>query len=840
MPLVLNLALRDIRGALRSFRVILLALALGVGAIAAIGTVKAAVEAGLRRDGVTLLGGDAEAAFTYRFASAEERAHLTAISSRLSEVVAFRSLAVAGDGDSADRALTEVRAVDRAYPLAGAVTLDPPMTMDTALDGSDGLPGAVMEAALADRLSLGPGDRFRLGTQGFVLGAILRDWPDNATAGMGFGPRTMVRTADLADSGLPAQGTLFTTHYRLDLPPGVDPALAGKEASARFPRSGLRWRHPGDGMPGAGQAVERLGSFLMLAALAGLAVGGVGIGAAVRSWLGARTATVAILRTLGATRRVIVASHLIEVLLLAATGIVPGLALGAALPALAAPWITAHLPLPADFAFHPAPLIEAATYGFLTATIFALWPLSRIEDIRPAVLLRDAMAAARRLPRWPWLAVIAAVGVLLVAAAARFTGSLTLTLWTLGAITAVLALLAVAALGLRLLARLLRPLGQGRPALRLALAAIAHRGGDTVATVLALGLGLAALATIGQVEGNLRRTLLGELPQSMPSHFFIDIQPAQIGDFLARLTGDPAVHAVDSAPMLRGLITAINGRPAQEVAPGNWVIEGDRGVSHAATPPPGTVITAGQWWPADDAGPPQMSFSANEAAALGLNLGDTVTLNILGREITATVTSFRQVEFQSAGIGFVIVMNPAALEGAPHGWIATARIDPTAEGGILRAISQTWPNVTAIGLREAAARIAGLIGGAAAAIRLGAAVVLVTGILVVIGGARTGEAARTREAAVACSLGATRGTMLWSFALRAALTGLAAGVVALLAGMLAGWAVTQGALGVRFHPDWPSAITITAGGSAIALLAGLVLALAPLSARPAPLLRARD
>jgi putative ABC transport system permease protein len=320
----------------------------------------------------------------------------------------------------------------------------------------------------------------------------------------------------------------------------------------------------------------------------------------------------------------------------------------------------------------------------------------------------------------------------------------------------------------------------------------------------------------------------------------VDIQPDQIGPLRDRLATDPDVTRFDSAPMLRGIITAINGQPAEEAARGHWVVRGDRGVTYSADLPPGTRLTAGDWWPADYAGPPLVSFSAEEAAEIGLALGDSLTVNILGRDITATIASFREVNFENAGIGFVMAMNPAALAGAPHTHIATIYADRAAEARLLRDLASAYPNITAIPVRDAVDNAARVIDGIAAAIRTGAGATLFTGFLVLLGAASAGQRARTYEAAVLRTLGATRARILSSFALRAALLGLAAGSVALAAGLLGGWAVQTFVMESDFHVIWPNALAIIAGGVLATLAANLAFAMAPLAARPARILRARE
>ncbi|WP_138935168.1 ABC transporter permease [Roseovarius arcticus] len=829
-----KLAGRELRGGLAGFRILLACIVLGVAAIAAVGTIRTSIEAGLSEKGAELLGGDAEIGLTYRFASEAERAWMDSRAEAVSEIVDFRSLAVAGD----DRALTQVKAVDAAYPLLGAVGLDPAMPLEAALNGGGDMPGAVMAPALIARLALEIGDTFRLGTQDFILMAALVDEPDGAAAGFALGPRTLVRTGALQASGLLREGTLFSTRYRLDLPSGADLATLEAEAKASLGTNGIEWQDARKGAPGISKFVERLGAFLILVGLSGLAVGGVGISSAVRSYLARKTATIATLRTLGADRGTVLATYFIQIGVIGGLGLLLGILLGAGVPVALGPVIEARLPVPASFAFYARPMAEAAIYGALAVLIFTLAPLSRIEDIRAASLFRDGGAGGRRLPRWPMLALIAALVAALLAVAAAFSGNLRLTLWTAGGIIGALALLWMAAWGVQGLARLMRPLARGRPALGWALAAIGGPGSTAVPAMLSLGLGLTVLAAVGQIDGTLRGAITGNLPDRAPSFFFVDLQADQMDGFRAMTDGDPAVTRVDSAPMLRGIITAINGQDATEVAGDHWVVQGDRGITYAAKAD-GTV-TSGEWWPEDYDGPPQISFAAEEALEMGLKIGDEITVNVLGRDITATITSLRDVDFSTAGIGFIMVMNPAALEAAPHSVIATVYAEGGAEARILREVSTTYPNVTGIAVRDAIDRVAQLLKGLAAATSWGASATLLTGFLVLIGAAAADQNARIFEAAVLKTLGASRARILASLALRAVLLGAAAGVIAIGVGAIGGWAVSHYVLEIEYRVLWPSALVIVCGGVLVTLLTALAFSLRPLAARPAQVLRARE
>ncbi|KIC15581.1 ABC transporter permease [Leisingera sp. ANG-Vp] len=829
-------ALRELRGGLKGFRIFLACLALGVGVIAAIGSIRASIETGLSREGATILGGDAELNFTYRFANDDERTWLAENTLRYSEIAEFRSMATVGE----ERGLTQVKAVDGLYPLKGEIRLAPEMPLETALTGADGLPGGVMDRVLADRLGLQPGDTFRLGTQDFRLMAMIALEPDAAASGFELGPRTIVATPDLANSGLLATGTLFDTKYRMELPAGHDLNALQAEAEGLFETTGMRWRDARNGAPGISEFVERLGAFLVLVGLSGLAVGGVGVSAAVRAYLATKTSTIATLRTLGAERQTIFLTYFLQIGALAMLGVVIGLGIGGLMPVLLGPLIAAQLPFPAVFSLYPSALIEAALYGLLTAFVFALWPLARAERIRAASLFRDAFASRTRLPAPRYLVATAVALGALVGLAAWFSGSAELTLWTAGGLMGSLIVLLIAALGIGLLARRGTGASRGRPALRWALSSIGSARDGAVPAVLALGLGLTVLAAIGQIDGNMRRAIAGNLPDVAPSYFFVDIQRSQMPSFLERVENDPAVTRVENAPMLRGVLTRINGQPATEVAGDHWVVEGDRGVTYAAAQPETTTVTAGEWWPEDYTGDPQISFSAEEAEEMGLQLGDTLTLNILGRDITGTITSFRNVDFSTAGMGFVMVLNEAALAGAPHSFIATVYAEEQAEAAILRDLAREMPNITAIRMRDAIDRVSDILRQLAAATAYGAAATLLTGFLVLLGTAAAGEPARRYEAALLKTLGAPRRQILASFALRSALLGAAAGLVALAAGIAGAWAINAFVFETSYTVIWPNALLVISGGVLTTLLAGLAFALRPLAAKPARILRARE
>lgn len=841
MRLAWTIARRELRGGLTGFRVLILSLMLGVAAIAAVTSVRDSIGGGLAREGATMLGGDAELNFTYRFADPEDRVWMEDHSEAMSEIADFRSMLSVPNGDAAERALTQVKAVDRAYPLTGQVMLEPNIPLAEALAGQDGRPGVVLAPILFERLGLTLGDEVRIADLPFVVMAQLAHEPDGAGAGFTLGPRSMVALSALKDTPVLAPGTLFESAYRLKLPQGTDLEKLKETAQAEVASGAFRWRDARNGAPGVNQFVERLSSFLVLVGLAGLAIGGVGVSSAVRSYLDRKIAVIATLKTLGAERRVIFLAYLMQIGVLTGVAILGGLILGGVIPILALPIVQSLVPVPVEAGLHLGPLMEAALYGVLASAIFVLWPLARSERVRPAALYRDALIGLSGLPRWPYLVAIAGLIGLLILTSVLLSDSARLVLWCYFGLSVVFGLLVLAGRGLASLSRVLSHRGIVRRILplRLALGSVGGPGGEASSVVLSLGLGLTVLSAIGQIDSNMRGAIARDLPERAPSYYVVDIQPDQIAGLTERVTTDPGVSRFERAPMLRGLITKINGQDAQEVAGPHWVLRGDRGITYAETPSENTKVTSGTWWAAEDR-EPQISFASDEAEEMGLQLGDTMTVNILGRDITATITSFRKVDFSGAGMGFILTMNPAALAGAPHTWIATIYAEPAAEAPLIRDLAKAYPNITTIRVRDAIEQVVTILEGIAAATTLGALVTLLSGAVVLVGAAAAGEERRRFEAAVLKILGATRGRILASFAWRAIILGLAAGLVALVTGATVAWAVLHFVMEAEFVFSVSSALSIVSGGIALTVLSSLWISWRAMRVRPARVLRAAE
>jgi len=827
-----RLARRELRGGVRQLRLVLACLALGVASIAAVGTLQSATKAGLLADGARLLGGDVEVRVNYQplpdaaLDWARQRGATT------SEIIEMRAMAVAPSGE---RALVELKSVDAAYPLYGELRLEPP---EATLAATDGRYRVALEASVVERLGVTPGDRIRIGEASLVFAGTIAQEPDRVASPAVLGPRALVLAAALPSTALIQPGSLVSYDTRLRLPEGTDVRAFATQFRDAVGDGGWRVRTADQAEPGVNRFLDRATAFLVLAGFTALLVGGIGVATGVRAWMEARGRTIATLRCLGAPSGTILATYLIQVVVLALIGISIGLVAGFALTWLGAQALAGALPVPPRFGIYWAPLALAALYGLLTALTFSLWPLGRAQRIPGAALFRDLVTAN---PGWPSRGILLANAATALALVALVVGTAEQPRFALGfcagaALT--LLLFRLGASGLMRLARSLR--GIRRPTLRLGLANLYRPGAPTPTMLVALGIGLTTLAAIATIEGNLRRQLSDQMPNAAPSFFFIDIQNDQSDRFNALAAAQPGVSEVRSVPSLRARIVAVDGTPSEQVQATEdtrWALRGDRGLTYSATPPDGTRLVDGQWWAADYSGPPLVSFDANLARGWGMGVGSTVTVNVLGRDIDLRVASLREIQWRGLGINYVMVASPGLLAAAPHTHIATVRSSEQVEPAVLRVLTDAFPNISGIRVRDALEAVAGLLTRVGVALQATASVTLLAGMLVLAGAVAAGQGARVRDAVVLKTIGATRSQIRGAWLVEFGLLGLAAGLLAAAAGSAASWAVVRYVMGA----DWiflPGTLALTVLGCVLLTLAlGYIGTALALRVRPAPLLR---
>ena len=847
LALGLRLAYREFRNGFHGFRIFLGCLVIGVGAIAAVGSVSESLVAGLNAKGRLILGGDISLHVHNRELTPTQRDWL-AQRFTLSHYVSLRGMAqtLAADGaGDIQSVLAEVKAVDNAYPLVGRVTLkDPQNDFQTALQN-----GVVVEQALLDRLQLKRGEAFQLGTSQLVIAGVLDNEPDRLAGGFALGPRILLTQSLLAQTGLATPGSLTEHHYLLTQPAAssqLDLANAVAQIKAQFPNAEGHLRDRRDASPSLRRSIERIAIFLTLVGLTALVVGGVGVGNAVSAYLARRRQSIGILKSLGASARLIYLIYLCQIGLMTLIGIVVGLVIGAVFPYMAHFFVADLLPFEMNLRPHANALLPAAAFGVLTAFIFAMRPLQNACAV-PATNLfqpRDLMASTRRQMTGfsfvPFAFIATALGLVLVAL--YVVQRIDVTLYFILGLLASYLLLRLAAY---LLMRLARAIGRPRnPILRLALANLYRPGAPTKTAMLTIGLSVTLLSIITLVDGNLNQQFSKSLPADTPSYFLLDVQTQQLADVKTQAEAVSGFGGLNAVPMLRGRVTHMAGVPAAQLRPPedvDWVLRGDRGITYSDTLPQGSELVAGQWWPQDYQGPALVSIEDRVAYGFGLSIGDDIGFNILGRDMTARIASLRKVDYQNMGLNFVFVFSPNMLTAAPHTHAMTVTLneeDPQAVLAFRQNLLRQFPNISIIRVKESVEQIFNLLADLNLGVRVMSVITILAGVLVLAGALASGHHMRLFDTVMLKVLGASRRQILAVYLFEYLMLGLGAALIAASVGGFAAYLIIVKLMQIEFVLLSSALLVTILGATSLTICLGLIGTWQILGAKSVPVLRA--
>lgn len=834
LPQALRLVRRELRGGLRGFGVFLTCLFLGVFAISAIGSFTESAKSGLLADASALLGGDLEVRLAHRELPAEAIDFLET-EGELSHVLTMRTMVANTAGSQ--RVLVELKAVDAVYPLYGTIDIEPRQSIALALDHENEL-GALVEEPLLTRIDVKIGDLVKVGSAQFRIRGVITSEPDRSVRPFNLGPRFLTSLAGLSATGLLQPGSLVYHAYRLRLPDRTTAEQLKAELPERFPESGWRLRTWREASPRVRFFLDRMNQNLTLIGLCALLVGGLGVSGAVRGYLTGKITHIAAMKCLGAPGQLIFTAYLLQVLFLGALGSTAGLICGAALPFILDGLIGSHLPVPLAPAIHWLVLLRAALFGILIALVFSLKALGSAKRVSPAILFRGYSSNADQDPGKGIRLTIALATISLAALAVFTSTDQKMAFWFIcGAMLCFGIFRFAATLVVKLTRRLPKP---ANPSLRLGLGNIHRRDSPAGSALFSLGLGLTALVIIMLVQANLGDMVNETVPGEAPAFFFLDLQTDQVASFEATAQAIPDVIKIERYPTLRGRITAIAGTPVnvakidQSV---RWAVRGDRFLSYSAELPPDTDIVAGQWWAEDYSGEPLVSITADLAKGFGVDVGDTLSVNVLGREVTATIASLREVDWRTLDLNFALLFSPGVLENAPQTHIASIHLPPEHEEAAFATITSKFPNVSAIGTREILKNVTRTLNRIGTAFSSMAAIALITGFLVLAGAVSADQHRRIHDAVIFKVCGATRFDILGAFAAEFLLLGLIAGCLSAVIGSLAALGILKGLMKMSFtlHPGTIIATILT--GIVLTLLLGLLGTWKALGHKPATYLR---
>jgi putative ABC transport system permease protein len=831
------IALRETRGGWRHFVGFFASVALGVAALTSVGTLAVNVDRALSREARALMGGDLELRAMRPLGeeavgAVERVAREGAAVTRVRELVAMIREPTRGGS-----LLVELKAVEPGYPLYGRLETSPGGPLTELLGGA----GVLVQEDVLTRLGVKIGDRIVVGNAPVTIRGVVRKEPDSPV-GFGLGPRVLISSDTLDATGLLQFGSRVRHRTLLRLPHGLA-ARESREAIARdISDPAIRVTAFNEAQPGLRRFFSQMATYLGLIGLVSLLVGGIGVASAVATFVKRQRPTIAILKVLGASSRVLLTSYLLQTQMVAVAGSALGVGLGVAMQPLIVGLLAGMLPIELSSRPDPWTLARAFIMGLLTALLCALWPLLAIRTVRPSILLRHEVDPAP--VRRPWAAAFP-VAAGLVALAFWQAGS-----WKLGGIF--VGASAAALLLLVGLARVVALAARRKPRLtglawRQGVANLARPGGQTGGVVIALGVGVMLLVSVALLEASLGRQIDHEQRREAPSFFFIDIQPDQREAF-ARVVTEAASGAPPVlTPVVRSRLVALNGQPVTRA-----MVDGRRGgpdsegarylrreyvLTYAADLPAANVLVKGHWWRPSDWTRPLVSVEEAAAKQLGIDVGDRLTFDVQGVPVETDVTSIRKVDWQALSTNFFMILSPGALDGAPGTYVATSRVPAVSESRLQNAVVKAFPNVTAIPVRDVLERVAKVLDQMAVAIRVMAFFSIGAGLVVMISALAATRYARLHESVIWRTLGATRGVVARIFAVEYACLGVAAGLGGSALATALSWVVLRYILEVPWTFE-PEALVLGVSLTVVVALAvGFLVTFRLLGEKPLPVLR---
>ena len=825
------IAKRDLASGFRGLRLLLVCLFLGVGALAAIGSLTSAIQGELDNQGQVILGGDLEVELWQRMPTVAEMAYLEELGT-ISP--GYRLQAMATTPDVA--VPVELKAVAPNYPMYGALLLQ-----DGSTAGAPQAGEAYLAPGAAERLGVAPGDSFSLGTQQVSVAGIIAEEPDRLSEGFALGQTIIVPRALPEDAGLVAPGAMFQTKTRIAFDGQRDPDTVAEELEAAFPDSPFDIRTRNRASPGADRFVSRMGEFLTLVGLAALVIAGIGIGGGVNSYLEARRNSIATLKILGATSRDITRIYALEIGIAASIGAVAGLLAGVLVTPLLASALGSLLPVSTAFVFDPLALLRAAAFGLLVALVFAAPPLARAKHFPAMALMRAGVSPLSQ--QWRGAALPVGLGIVAIVALALIgSENPLLTAMFLGGAAAVLGFLALLGRAIRWAAsRVPRP---SDPIVRAAVANLHRPGAATGSLVTALGFGLSAFVLLAGVQSSLDGNIRQSVPAQAPDYFVLDVPRDGVEQFRGLVSESAPDAAVQTVPTLRGSITSFGPEGAMvrvdqmEEREGTWGLRGERGLTYSDTVPEGNAVTSGEWWAEGYSGEPLVSVDEELAKAAGIAIGDMISISVLGVDFTARVANTRRIDWESLGFNNVWVFSANTFANAPHNLAATIDLpEGTQADGLLRTLVTAFPSSSVIEVGPLLTEARTILDQVSLAILAAASVAVLAGIAVLLGAIAAARAARLYDTVILRVLGASRRQLL---ALQFAEFGLLAAVLALVAlalGTGVAWLVIVQMFEFEWLPDWTEILAVLGGGLVLVLAFALGASLPLLRARPAQTLR---
>lgn len=805
MRFVATMALREMRASWRRLVFFFLCIALGVGAIVTLRSVIQSVRQVFAGEARALLGADLVVSSSRAIegdVAQKIDARLSAAGAAVARTAETATMARAARSSDGPARMVELKAVTAGFPFYGALVLEGGAAYSHAMLAGG---GALVRPELLAQLDVAVGDTLAIGGREFTIRGVIEAEPGRRMGAFSLGPRVIVDVADLEQTSLLAFGSRVSYQRLVKVP---DAAVAGLLTALRddVKNSFVRVRSYTTTEGDLGEDFARAENYLSLVGLIVVILGGVGVSSVTRVFVQQKIKSIAILKCLGARGGQVLAIYMAQVLALGVLGSVVGVLIAVAvmawIPAFLGPAVTAGVTV--SYHLTASAVAQGAGTGLLVSMLFALVPLLDVRHVKPSQLLRDDDAVARRdLARW---AAMVGVSVALVGVTMWQSGSV-----RIGGIVAVgFAALAVVLYGAGVgLIAAVRPLAASPwfP-LRHAALQLTRPGGQVHLVLLTVGLGTFFILGVRALQENLVQEVSLDMASDAPDMFLLDIQRDQLDGVLGALkasqpAGGPAPRAL---PVLRARVTGVQGREVTlenyEDVRGRGSLAREYTVTYRATLEENERIVEGASWDAAPAASGEVSIEESIRDRFGIGLGDTIRFDVLGRTVSARVTTVRHVDWSdSRAGGFMFVFRPGLLDSAPHGHIAFVRGPAAARdrARLLSELARGYPNVSVIDGREMLAAVATVVDNVTLAVTVVGTLVVVSGLLILVGAVAMTKFRRIYEAAILKTLGATRRVIATMLFLEYGVLGALAGVLGAVGAAGLTWALSRFAFDMAYR-----------------------------------------
>ena len=791
-------------------RLLGMALVIAVASVTSVGFLADRIRLALERDASQLLGADLVIT-TDAPISTELRARAAADGLTIADTLQFPSMASVGEGDAQQSQLASLKAVAPGYPLRGTLRVAADVTAPDAATRDIPASGKVwVDAQLLSLLNVKMGDEIKLGDKSFQIDRIIVIEPDRGMNFVNVAPRVMIRTDDLAATGLVSVGSRVS--YRTLL---AGPPAAVRDYSAWLGTHlgrGQRLESLESGRPEMRQTIDRAQQFLSLVALLAALLAAVAVALSARRFTLRHFDSVAIMRCLGTTQGHLTTLFAIEFLIVALGAAAIGSAVGYvaheglifALGAL----ITTDLP-PAS----PLPALQGFMAGVWLLLGFAMPPLAQLRHVPPIrVLRRDTGVPQAR------TAIGYGVGALGFSLLLLwFARDLKLGLMIAGGFLGGFVIFAgVAWFGVRLLEPV-RQWRHGSVALRFALAGVVRRRGATVAQVCALAVGLMALLLLSITRTDLVEGWRRSAPADAPNRFIINIQPEQ-REAIAQRLREAGLPQVDLYPMIRGRLIQVNGKA---IGPDDFedertkrLVDREFNLSYMKDLPSHNRVESGEWL---HPGAHEVSMESGIAQRLGLHLGDMLRYDIAGNQVDVKMTSLRALDWDSMKVNFFAIMSPEVMANMPQSWITSIHL-PDEKAAFTNTLIQEFPNLTVFDTGAILRQVQGVLDQVIAAVQFLFLFTLAAGCLVLYAALASTRDERVREAGLLRALGATRRQLSMAQILELSAIGSLAGILAAAGATAVAWMLARFVFNFALSPN----LWVWAAGLGIGILCALV------------------